>query len=160
MQDGRTVIADEAYLTESMMDPLAHIRAGYQPVMPSYHGILTPAQAAGIIELIKAVREIPARGPLATAGAAVPPPPGERTLDTGPPAGAEGAVPIAAGATTTLDVRPAPPSLRTAAPAAQQGVPPPGLTRNPEPRLPIQVGPPGTPPIVPGRAELDHGGTP
>jgi cytochrome c oxidase subunit 2 len=34
LSDGSTVIADEEYLAESIIDPNAHIVAGFQPVMP------------------------------------------------------------------------------------------------------------------------------
>lgn len=34
LSDGSTVIADEAYLAESIINPNAHIVAGFQPVMP------------------------------------------------------------------------------------------------------------------------------
>ena len=53
---GQTILADEAYLTESMMDPMAKIVAGYQPVMPSYQGQLTGPEAAAIVEYIKSLR--------------------------------------------------------------------------------------------------------
>lgn len=56
MQSGRLVVIDEAYITASMMDPLAEIVAGYQPIMPTYRGIITPAETAAIIELIKSLR--------------------------------------------------------------------------------------------------------
>lgn len=36
LQDGRVVVADEAYLIESIRDPAAKIREGYPPVMPTY----------------------------------------------------------------------------------------------------------------------------
>jgi len=55
--DGGTIVADEAYLTRSMMDPLAQIHRGYQPVMPSYKGLLQPAEVAALLELMKALRE-------------------------------------------------------------------------------------------------------
>jgi cytochrome c oxidase subunit 2 len=57
--DGATVVADEAYLTESMMDPQARLHAGYQAVMPSYLGLMSPAQTAAIIELMKTLRDQP-----------------------------------------------------------------------------------------------------
>src|SRR5262249_14783137 len=47
--DGTSLVADEAYLTESMMDPAKHIVAGFLPVMPSYQGILQPPEAAAIV---------------------------------------------------------------------------------------------------------------
>lgn len=58
LADGTEVVADEAYLTESMMDPLAYLHAGFQPVMPSYKGRLEPAETAALVELIKSLREI------------------------------------------------------------------------------------------------------
>jgi cytochrome c oxidase subunit 2 len=56
--DGREVVIDEAYLTESMMDPRAVIAAGFQPVMPSYQGVLTPAETAAILEYIRSLRDV------------------------------------------------------------------------------------------------------
>ena len=44
LRGGGRVVADEAYLTESMMDPLARIHLGFLPVMPSYRGQLGAAQ--------------------------------------------------------------------------------------------------------------------
>ena len=58
---GQTAIADEAYLTRSMMDPGADIVAGYQNVMPTYQGKLAPPQAAAIVEYIKSLRSSAAR---------------------------------------------------------------------------------------------------
>jgi cytochrome c oxidase subunit 2 len=65
---GKTVVADEAYLTKSMMDPAADIVAGYQNVMPTYQGKLPPPEAAAVVEYIKslkipAVRSGPSEGP-------------------------------------------------------------------------------------------------
>ncbi len=47
MTDGRRVIADEAYLTRSMMEPTADVVTGFKPVMPSFFGILDPAGGRG-----------------------------------------------------------------------------------------------------------------
>lgn len=60
LSDGTTVLADDAYLTESMMDPLAKIVRGFQPVMPSYHGILRPGETAAILALMKSIERPPA----------------------------------------------------------------------------------------------------
>jgi cytochrome c oxidase subunit 2 len=56
--EGREVVIDEAYLTESMMDPRAVIAAGFPPVMPSYQGVLSPAETAAIVEYIRSLREV------------------------------------------------------------------------------------------------------
>jgi cytochrome c oxidase subunit 2 len=53
---GKTVHADEGYLTKSMMDPSADLVAGYQNVMPTYQGKLSPPDAAAIVEFIKSLR--------------------------------------------------------------------------------------------------------
>lgn len=52
------IVADEAYITESMMDPLAHLAEGYEPVMPPYQGLLRPGDTAAIVEFIRALRDI------------------------------------------------------------------------------------------------------
>lgn len=59
LEKGGHVVADDAYLTESMMDPLAKLHRGYEPVMPSYRGLLGAADAAAIVELIRALRDVP-----------------------------------------------------------------------------------------------------
>ncbi|HEU4728598.1 MAG TPA: cytochrome c oxidase subunit II [Kofleriaceae bacterium] len=56
--DGRELVVDEAYLTESMMDPRAAVASGFQPVMPSYQGALTPAETAAILEYIRSLRDV------------------------------------------------------------------------------------------------------
>lgn len=53
LASGHAVVADEAYLTKSMMDPAAEVVAGFQPVMPSFQGRMTAAQASAIVEYIK-----------------------------------------------------------------------------------------------------------
>jgi cytochrome c oxidase subunit 2 len=56
LADGTSVVADEAYLTESMMDPSVKIVAGYPPIMPTYLGKLTAPEAAAIVEFIRSLR--------------------------------------------------------------------------------------------------------
>ncbi len=57
LTDGTTVVADEAYLTRSMMDPMAEIVAGFPPAMPTYQGRLDPPETAAILAYIKYLRE-------------------------------------------------------------------------------------------------------
>ncbi|MBX3187865.1 MAG: cytochrome c oxidase subunit II [Labilithrix sp.] len=60
LADGRRVIADEAYLTRSMMEPNADVVAGYRSVMPTYQGTLTNGEVAALVELIRSLRAAPA----------------------------------------------------------------------------------------------------
>ena len=63
MDDGRRVVADEAYLTRSMMEPSADVVADYKPVMPSFFGILPQPEVAALVEYIKSLRDArPASG--------------------------------------------------------------------------------------------------
>jgi cytochrome c oxidase subunit 2 len=59
LEGGGRLFADEAYLTSSMMDPAAQIHRGFQPVMPSYQGLLTAAQIGALVEYIRALRDEP-----------------------------------------------------------------------------------------------------
>lgn len=59
VQDGREVVADEEYLTRSMMDPLVDVVRGFRPVMPTYLGTLTQPEAAAIVEFIKSLANAP-----------------------------------------------------------------------------------------------------
>ncbi|HWN70402.1 MAG TPA: hypothetical protein VNM90_22335, partial [Haliangium sp.] len=58
LADGRTVLADEAYLTQSMMDPLVEVHRGFEPVMPSYQGLLTAAETGALVEYIRSLRDV------------------------------------------------------------------------------------------------------
>jgi cytochrome c oxidase subunit II len=56
LETGETIIADEGYLTESMMDPPAKLVKGYQPIMPSFRGRMSAPEAAALVEYIKSLR--------------------------------------------------------------------------------------------------------
>jgi cytochrome c oxidase subunit 2 len=56
LQSGDMIVADEAYLTESMMDPYAKLVKGYAQVMPSFRGKLSAPDTAAIVEFIKSLR--------------------------------------------------------------------------------------------------------
>ena len=74
LQGGGKVVADEAYLTESMMDPNAKLHRGYAAIMPSYLGNLSEGDAAAILEFIKSLREVVP--PAGASGPVVNEPPG------------------------------------------------------------------------------------
>jgi cytochrome c oxidase subunit 2 len=52
---GRTVIADDAYLRDSMLMPKRDIAAGYEPIMPSYQGILSDGEVQSITAYIRSL---------------------------------------------------------------------------------------------------------
>lgn len=54
LADGRSVVADENYLRESILQPQAKVVAGYQPVMPTFQGLLRESEINALIEFIKA----------------------------------------------------------------------------------------------------------
>lgn len=56
LEGGREVVVDEAYITESMMDPTVVLHRGFAAVMPSYMGRIRPPETAAIIEFIKSIR--------------------------------------------------------------------------------------------------------
>jgi cytochrome c oxidase subunit 2 len=53
LDGGKTIIADESYIRESILDPRAKIVAGYQPVMPSYKGSISEDGIMQIIAYLK-----------------------------------------------------------------------------------------------------------
>jgi cytochrome c oxidase subunit 2 len=75
LADGSEVVADGAYLTESIMDPMAKIHLGFQPVMPSYLGKLGAGDVGAIVELIKSLRGVRPQPGARTPLAAQPPGP-------------------------------------------------------------------------------------
>jgi cytochrome c oxidase subunit 2 len=75
LEDGATVVADEGYLTESMMDPRAKVVKGFQPVMPTFQGRIPGPEIAAIVEFIKSLRTDTVR-PEPTKGRAYEPVPG------------------------------------------------------------------------------------
>jgi cytochrome c oxidase subunit 2 len=60
LADGSTVVADDAYIRESILQPNAKIVAGYQPLMPTYQGQLTEEQILALIAYIKSLQSQPA----------------------------------------------------------------------------------------------------
>jgi cytochrome c oxidase subunit 2 len=56
MADDSTVVVEENYLRESMMEPQAKIVKGFGPVMPTFKGKLSDRQITGLIEYIKSLK--------------------------------------------------------------------------------------------------------
>ncbi len=59
LEGGKVIVADDAYLTRSMMEPQAEVVAGYKPVMPTFQGLLDPGEVAALVQLIRSLRSTP-----------------------------------------------------------------------------------------------------
>jgi cytochrome c oxidase subunit II len=59
LQDGSTVAFDEAYVRESILQPAAKVVAGYQPIMPTFQGLVSEEQLLQLIEYIKSLSSNP-----------------------------------------------------------------------------------------------------
>jgi cytochrome c oxidase subunit 2 len=57
---GGHVKADEEYIRESILNPSAKIVAGYQPIMPTFQGLVTEENVLQLIEYIKSLTQKPA----------------------------------------------------------------------------------------------------
>jgi len=77
LQDGRTVTADENYLRESIVLPQAKIVAGYQPLMPTFQGLISEE---GLLQLIAYIKTLGPKAP-GTSEAPEGSPAGGRTAD-------------------------------------------------------------------------------
>jgi cytochrome c oxidase subunit 2 len=53
---GETVIADETYIRESILNPQAKLVAGYPPLMPTFKGLISEEGLVQIIAYIKSLR--------------------------------------------------------------------------------------------------------
>jgi cytochrome c oxidase subunit 2 len=52
---GGTVKVDESYIRESILQPTAKVAAGYQPIMPTFQGLVTEEGIVQLIEYIKSI---------------------------------------------------------------------------------------------------------
>ena len=53
LSDGRTLIADEGYLRDSILLPKRDVVAGYEPIMPSFQGQVDEGQLNALITYLK-----------------------------------------------------------------------------------------------------------
>ncbi len=57
LNNGTSVLADEAYVRESMMNPQAKIVKGFDPIMPTFRGfVVKPNQANGLVAYIESLK--------------------------------------------------------------------------------------------------------
>ena len=62
LQGGGTVIMDDAYIRESILNPSAKVVAGFQPIMPPFQGLVTEEQLLQLIAYVKSVASSPSAG--------------------------------------------------------------------------------------------------
>ncbi len=56
LASGQTLVADEGYLRESILDPNAQIVAGYTSVMPTFQGLLSEEDVMRLIAYVKSLK--------------------------------------------------------------------------------------------------------
>jgi cytochrome c oxidase subunit 2 len=52
---GRTVVADENYIRESILNPAAKVVAGYRPIMPTFQGQLSEEELVELLTYLKSL---------------------------------------------------------------------------------------------------------
>jgi cytochrome c oxidase subunit 2 len=60
LQGGGTANVDDPYLRESIVNPQAKIVAGFQPIMPTFQGLVTEEQLLQLIAYVRALGQQPA----------------------------------------------------------------------------------------------------
>jgi cytochrome c oxidase subunit 2 len=87
LASGGTVIADDAYLREAILNPSQHVTQGYAPIMPTYQGQISEE---GVISLLEYIKNLDSDYRV------------QQTLNsTDMPPGSEGNAPVAAKAPAT-----------------------------------------------------------
>jgi len=56
LASGETVVVDESYVRESILNPQAKITTGYPPIMPTFKGLVTEDQLLQLIAYIKSLK--------------------------------------------------------------------------------------------------------
>ncbi len=59
LQNGQTVVADEQYLRESILMPQAKLVEGFQPIMPTFQGLISEEGLLQLVAYIKSLSPAP-----------------------------------------------------------------------------------------------------
>jgi cytochrome c oxidase subunit II len=59
LQSGETVTVDEGYVRESILNPSAKVVAGFQPIMPTFQGLVSEEQLLALVEYVKSLAAQP-----------------------------------------------------------------------------------------------------
>jgi cytochrome c oxidase subunit 2 len=83
MQSGESVIVDEAYVRESILTPGAKVVAGFQPIMPTFQGLVSEE---GLLQLIEYVKSLKTASPVQAVRPTASAPAPHETTPAEPPA--------------------------------------------------------------------------
>ena len=72
LADGRTVTADENYLRECILDPGAKRVKGFQPIMPTFQGLVSEEQVNALVAYVKSLSKSGKSGAAPSPAVAVP----------------------------------------------------------------------------------------
>jgi cytochrome c oxidase subunit II len=87
LADGRTVTADENYLRECILDPGSRRVKGFQPIMPTFQGLVSEEQVNALVAYIKSISDAkPAQGEKTSARSRLPQPLNDNEQATAQPA--------------------------------------------------------------------------
>lgn len=89
LSTGETVVVDEAYIRESILEPRAKIVMGYDAIMPSFAGQLNEEQVLQLIAYIRSLKQPEDMTPPMTPVASRPIPEGATAENAEPPGAAE-----------------------------------------------------------------------
>jgi cytochrome c oxidase subunit II len=62
LEDGRTVMADENYIRESILNPGVKIVSGFQPIMPTFQGQVSEESLMALVAYVKSLAQTGAAG--------------------------------------------------------------------------------------------------
>jgi cytochrome c oxidase subunit 2 len=62
MDDGRTVMADENYIRESILNPGAKIVSGFKPIMPTFQGQVSEENLMALVAYVKSLAQTQQKG--------------------------------------------------------------------------------------------------
>jgi cytochrome c oxidase subunit 2 len=57
LASGERVVVDEAYIRESILNPMAKVTLGFQPIMPTFQGLVNEEGLLELIEYVKSLRQ-------------------------------------------------------------------------------------------------------
>src|SRR5437588_4106025 len=69
LEGGRSAMADENYIRESILDPGAKIVSGYKPVMPTFQGLVSEEQLNALVAYVKSLSAMKTGTPATNAAA-------------------------------------------------------------------------------------------